>query len=802
MSVTPASNKGHSHLPSARSGKSLLHKAVSVLKGPVLLASVAVTALLVGARHQGVLERLELGAFDQSLRMRPALTPDPRILVVTIAEADIQTLHQWPISDGILQKLLSNLEQLKPRVIGLDMYRDVPVEPGHKLFAEHIQKSDRIIPACKVSEGDNPGVPPPPGVPQSRAGFIDLLVDPSDGIVRRGLLFLKPPAKSACQTKLSFAFQLAQHYLEKEGIQPARTKQDNVQLGKAIFKPLSDRAGGYQDVDTRGFQILLNYRSPDRAAPEVTLTQVLNGQVQPSLVKDRIVLIGVTAPSANDAFNTPYSASQERHRKMPGVFLHAQITSQIVSAALDGQPMFWFWPEWAEALWIWVWSLAGGMLVWRLRRPEHSLLAGGIGIGVLVGTSWILFTQAGWVPVVPPTLALVFTGSSVMGYRTYQTRKEQEKIVQQAREQQEIIAQLNALLKKETNSPTAMPRKPLSEDETQEGVLPARDEETLSATAFAENEETLSATAFAEDEETLEATALASSQDTAGNTLGISSSSSRSASRSSSLLKARYKIMKVLGAGGFGLTFLAEDTQRPGNPLCVVKQLRPARTDEKFLNLARRLFRTEADILEKLGKHNQIPQLLAYFEENEEFYLVQELIDGHALSDELPVDKRLPEAQVVDILRGVLEILAFIHEHGVIHRDIKPSNIIRRHQDSRLVLIDFGAVKEIQPQESSELENLTVVIGTRGYTPPEQLHGRPRLTSDIYAVGMIGIQALTGIHPHQLPQDAITGDICWRNLAKIEEGFAQVIDKMVRYHFVERYQSATEVLQDLKRLGI
>jgi serine/threonine protein kinase len=228
--------------------------------------------------------------------------------------------------------------------------------------------------------------------------------------------------------------------------------------------------------------------------------------------------------------------------------------------------------------------------------------------------------------------------------------------------------------------------------------------------------------------------------------------------------------------------------------------LRPARRDEKFLKLARRLFSTEAEILEKLGNHTQIPQLLAYFEEKQEFYLVQELIEGHPLSDELPVDKRLPEAQVVEVLRGVLEILDFIHNHCVIHRDIKPSNIIRREQDKSLVLIDFGAVKEIQPQEPTEQEGLTVAIGTRGYTPPEQLAGHPRLTSDIYALGMIGIQALTGIHPHQMHQNAITGEISWRHLASVEEDFAQILEKMVRYHFIERYQSAGEVLQDLKRL--
>lgn len=783
MSATPVSSQGSSSRPSMMSGQSLLHKATRLWKQPTLLVSVAVTALLLCARHQGLLERLELGAFDQSLQMRPALEPDPRLLVVTITESDIQAQKQWPISDVVLQKLLLKLEQLKPRVIGLDMYRDVPVpanDPfGHRLFIEQMQKSNRIVAACKFREGDNPGVPPPPGVPKSRVGFIDLLVDPTDGVIRRGLLSVTQlPAHSVCQTKFSFAFHLAQHYLEKQGIEPALAPPNNIRLGKAVFKPLSARSSGYQHLDAAGFQILLNYRSPNHSTPEVTLTQVLNDQLPPGLVKDRLVLIGVTAPSANDTFNTPYSTGSQRHQKMPGVLVHAQLTSQILGAALDGQSLFWFWSEWTEALWIWGWSLIGGVLAWRSPRTVHLLLAEGVGLGVLLGTYWVLFTHAGWVPVVPPVLALAFTSSSIIAYKAYRNRKDQEKIVQQAQEQQEIIAQLNALLK-DTRPTTVLPLK-----------LPDEEEE-----------ETEEATALAEHDQTQEVTTLAYTQEAGDPGKGTPLPTPQATVWRSSLLQSRYKILKVLGAGGFGLTFLAEDIQRPGSPQCVVKLLKPARRDDKFLNLARRLFKTEAEILERLGHHSQIPQLLAYFEENQEFYLVQELIEGHSLGDELTDDQHLPEAQVVELVRSVLEILAFIHNHGVIHRDIKPSNIIRRQQDGRLVLIDFGAVKEIQPQEASEQE-LTIAIGTRGYTPPEQSHGRPRFTSDIYALGMIAIQALTGIHPNEMQQDAINGDICWHHLAVVGGEFRQIIDKMVCYHFVERYQSAEEVLQDLKRLGI
>lgn len=272
-------------------------------------------------------------------------------------------------------------------------------------------------------------------------------------------------------------------------------------------------------------------------------------------------------------------------------------------------------------------------------------------------------------------------------------------------------------------------------------------------------------------------------------------------------LKDRYKIIRELGAGGFGKTYLAADTQRPGQPQCVVKQLMPVCEDSEFLQVARRLFHVEAEILEKLGHHDQIPQLLAYFEEDKEFYLVEEFIPGPALSEELFLRRKLSEAEVIDILRGILQTLLFVHQQGVIHRDIKPSNIIRRQADHQLVLIDFGSVKQIQPQVvkaqdgNLALTTLTIAIGTGGYAPLEQLAGQPRFNSDIYALGIVAVQCLTGISPKQLKQDPASGKILWRTLAEVEEPLAAILDKMIHCLWTDRYQSAADVLQDLAALG-
>ncbi|HHP7244922.1 MAG TPA: protein kinase domain-containing protein, partial [Elainellaceae cyanobacterium] len=267
------------------------------------------------------------------------------------------------------------------------------------------------------------------------------------------------------------------------------------------------------------------------------------------------------------------------------------------------------------------------------------------------------------------------------------------------------------------------------------------------------------------------------------------------------LLGGRYQIIEVLGSGGFGETYIAADTQRPGNPLCVAKRLRPISDDLKLLHLARRLFQREAETLERLGKHEQIPQLFAYFEEDQEFYLVQEFIDGHPLREELISNQKLPEKWVVGLLKELLKVLEFIHEFGVIHRDIKPSNIIRRHSDRRLVVIDFGAVKEIHGgliEDASQVN--TVGIGTRGYMPNEQCAGHPRFNSDIYAVGVIGIQALTGFSPERLQEDPRTGEIIWADGLHITPELQIILTKMIRYDFSQRYQSVDAVLTDLENL--
>ncbi len=264
-------------------------------------------------------------------------------------------------------------------------------------------------------------------------------------------------------------------------------------------------------------------------------------------------------------------------------------------------------------------------------------------------------------------------------------------------------------------------------------------------------------------------------------------------------LRDRYYIFNELGVGGFGQTFLAKDCDFPGQPWCVVKQFKPQVTEHWMLETARRLFDLEASVLAHIGNHPQIPELKAHFEENEQFYLVQEFIEGTLLSKEFE-SKRWDQWCAIAFLEDILGVIQFIHENEVIHRDLKPENLIRRQNDQRLVLIDFGSVKKITTlkNEESEASNFTVAIGTPSYMPLEQQGGKPCFSSDIYALGKITIQGLTGLDPNQLEDDENTGELSWQHLADVDDYFAQVLDRMVRWNPRDRYQTVQEVIHELQ----
>ena len=404
---------------------------------PVVVTSLVVTSLVMGVRSLGLLQTWELESYDQLLRQRPSELPDSRILLVGADEEDLRT-YKHPLSDAILAQLIEKLDQSQPVAIGLDIFRDQPVPPGHESLGTQLQENQRLVTVCFGTDQGN-AVAPPPNSPAKQLGFNDLEND-KDYIVRRHLQSRTPnpiSPLSPCKTPYSFSLQLAYRYLQAQGI-PAKTTEKNWQFGSIVFKRLEPRSGGYQNLDGRGNQVLINYRATPQIAQSVTFKEVLTGQFDPSWVRNRVVLIGVTAQSIQDYHDTPYG----RRR---GLEVHAHLVSQILSSVMDGRPQIWWLPQWGDALWVWVWSLIGGLLVWQVRShfvlqfvqadstdkaqsPLCLVLTLSICVIVLYGLCWVVFLQGGWLPLVPTVLALVCTGSA-LAYIPFPTQRRQQKVL-------------------------------------------------------------------------------------------------------------------------------------------------------------------------------------------------------------------------------------------------------------------------------------------------------------------------------------------------------------------------------------
>ena len=269
----------------------------------------------------------------------------------------------------------------------------------------------------------------------------------------------------------------------------------------------------------------------------------------------------------------------------------------------------------------------------------------------------------------------------------------------------------------------------------------------------------------------------------------------------SALLSNRYRVLNVLGDGGFGKTFLVEDTQMPSNRRCVLKQLKPIQNNPATSQLVKERFQREAAILETLGEaHTQIPRLYAYFSEKGEFYLVEEWIEGDTLAQKVEKEGPLSESLVQSIVVRLLPAIAHVHQEGIIHRDIKPDNIILSQQTDTPVLIDFGAVKEIMSTALNSRGNSThsIVIGTPGYMPAEQLAGRPVFASDLYGVGMTAIYLLTGKLPQEIETDAYTGALCWHQyVPSVSDHFRSFLDRAIDINIQKRFTSVEEMLSAL-----
>jgi adenylate cyclase len=429
-----------------------LRKAAIAFGGAVATTSLLVTSGVVVLRQIGVWQGAELSAYDRLMRLRPAESVDDRLLVVGISEADIQSRQEYPLEDGTLAELLEKLNAAQPRAIGIDIARDVPQGEGRTALIQQLEGSDRVVGACLLSSTNDPGLPPPPGVSPERIGFADLPQD-LDGMIRRSILVSTPapseaplPTHHVCNQVnpenqlVSLSFALALLYLAPENIQAEQTADGEIQVGSVVLHPLSQQAGGYHQTDATDYQVMLNYRNP-RTIRQISLTEALSGQFEPDWVKDRVVLIGYTSEVAKDVFYTPFSGGEADDRTMPGVVVHAQSTSQILSAVFDQRPLIWYWAQGWELLWILGWSIVGGVIAWCVRRPWRFVLLEGLALGALFGACYLLFLHGGWIPLVPPAIALVLTAGGVILVDRAHEGGYTQAIYEQAKDQIQSILQ-------------------------------------------------------------------------------------------------------------------------------------------------------------------------------------------------------------------------------------------------------------------------------------------------------------------------------------------------------------------------
>ena len=384
------------------------------------LVSILVFCGLLGLRLAGSLEAIELAVYDWYLRLRPEAPVDSRLVLITITENDIRQQGTWPVPDATIARALELLAASRPRAIGLDMYRDIPVPPGHDVLETVLLSHPNIVAVTKFGLTAETSVPPPAVLRDTeQVGFSDMIVDPG-GTVRRGLLFLD----DGTTIFYSFALRLALLYLQAEniGLQPDATHPQDLRLGRTTIRPFEAHDGSYVHADARGYQFLLNFQGGHQALPTFPLTSLLAGEVDPAAIYDKVVLIGITATSVKDTFYTPYSRGREADQLLVGVALQAHSVSQLLRGALEGQAMITSPNDQQEALWLLLWGVLGTAAALWIRSPWRLTLFAIGGVGVLGLAGYYALLDGWWIPVVPPVLAWALSGALVVTCVSYQER--------------------------------------------------------------------------------------------------------------------------------------------------------------------------------------------------------------------------------------------------------------------------------------------------------------------------------------------------------------------------------------------
>ncbi len=384
---------------------------------------------IVGIRSLGSFESLELSAYDWYVRLQPEVPqPDPPIVLIEINESDIQNQAGWPLTDATVAKILGILTQYHPCVIGLDIYRDIPVPPGNKELGEILTKYHNIVATMKFGGDGKAGVPPPPALKDTdQVGFNDIIVD-RGGIVRRGLLFLD----DGKNVFYSFALRLSLVYLREKGVipQPDAVNPEHLRLGQMTIRPFAPNDGGYIRADARGYQFLLNFKNSLKPFPSYSLSTLLSLRIKPESIRDKIVLIGTKTETVKDFFFTPFSRGLYFDQQISGVALHAQIISALLGFALQGQSPTGTLSEWQEWVWILLWSLMGGAIGVGVRSPWRFSLLVLSGLVILSFATYFAFLHSWWIPLVPPAVGWFTSAAFITAYMLSREKLERASLMQ------------------------------------------------------------------------------------------------------------------------------------------------------------------------------------------------------------------------------------------------------------------------------------------------------------------------------------------------------------------------------------
>lgn len=735
----------------------------------IILVSLLVSGIIAGLRHIGLFEGIELWNYDQLIKLRTQPQPDSRIVLVAVDDSTLKKLNSDKVSDQALTQALQTLEKYQPRVIAVDLIRDVPIGAGQKELINYLNseyeplagKIKPLIMTCQLPSVEEPeGIDPPSVLDlDSSVGFANIEVDP-DQVIRRVPIssipvpnapqttkdsnLIKDTTQTNCLPPFSLGFLTSLSYLQHDNITIEQTPQGLFKLGHVVFTPPPQTAGGYRNLDPSLYQIILNYPLSN-PVEIISFAKVLNGEIQPQQIRDKIILIGYT--TKDDVHLTPFGMQ-------PGAMIHAQVIHQVLSNVLDNVPRVWYFPEPIEGLWLIGWGIIGGVIAGKCRKNWQFYGLEGGAIAILVGTTFILFTQQGWIPLIPPLLTLIASAIVV-----------------------KTIPQL-----KPTSAPQIIPLQPLpdtppsfnsSTSKLEATVVESSSSPSLSKTVVEpspramQEEDTNSWKNTDTQPSNAESIADQIPLPNPIQPLSSPSGSRREFVRSDPYIGqrlgegGRYRIDQHLGGGGMGQVYIASDTRLRDRPVAIKVMTTYSSSDND--NFIRR-FHREAEFMASFSSMNIVKiNDFGLTSADSPFrgapFYVMEYLEGITLTKRLEIEEKFSIKQAIPIIRQICAGLREAHQMGIAHRDLKPDNIylITHATLGEIVkILDFGIAKIIRDETnqntSHTLTAMGAFIGTYRYASPEQCLGDSRIDhrTDIYSLGVLMYEMLSGTNPYNI----------------------------------------------------